>query len=903
MSSSTPGWEAIKENAAPLQRGRNVAALERAAVTSRGVGDSFQPAVDESGRRIEEFERAVRPSEAPHVTAAEDDPLMQWMTYLRFCQEHFPSDTHQQFLLMERCTRALVKMPQYANDDRFISVCAKYADKTKEPGQVFKYLHQQRVGQKTALFWVAWAFVAEKGGDFPFAEHIYKKGISKDAQPMNLLKMRHKQFQRRMTRYWLNSSQRNDQVDEYEDGEASSSGRGALGGLSQDRVRLNERSRVAPQLPQRSRVSNLRAATSSGIGSKSNFTSTANGSVSIFVDNEGENAPNSFLDQPVVESKRVIERESDRRKENTLDAERWNERGGLVGNPSSSATYLSRSSQSGTGSRGAPPPAFAVFIDEECVAQNDKVAHEKQHQAERHRTVRDERTFRDRTDEGLVCCLRRSVTGFMDIDSLLTFSSLQAERLSRDPLRYVRDPTQFESDRAIAAKRQESTQTTTTTNSEPPKSSKRANIGFNKKLLKNEQGIEQSFEEARGRSMCYVIATSACNFNLLHVSNVDHSSSRMDLDEEEESDDCSMDGSFSKSTSLTSEEQPRKVLRLEPKHLGNALLFSDPSSKNASLNLTAVSNASSAVNESDAVGVPTRREEETINTKLAMRELSMMFSSPAFGVDNLATKTERRANYMSRFENDRGTDTSFADVGYSLGDSMLDNSIINYDNENHGPRNPSARTANSTALDAMALREISTVSEIDSAALGCSAQGARVSVLASQYNPLRGIAAELDEKVDFEIFEDAIENAPENVKARGGKFRIFQDALEEDRKPAARRFSLDKDSGEENDSNSSDSDNANRFAQGDTATFTMLMDVAGLDENENCVNGPQRRASSIGVTEQGDTATLSIFNEMFQDVATTRREESRAAHAPSKAATSGGFCIFVEEEDESAKVS
>ena len=418
--SSTPGWETIKENAAPLQRGRNVAVLDRSAVTSRGVGGIlFQPVVDESGQRIEEFERAVRPSEAPHVTAAEDDPLIQWMAYIKFCQDHFPSDTHQQFLLMERCTRALVKMPQYANDDRFISVCAKYADKTKEPGQVFKYLHQQRVGQKTALFWVAWAFVAEKGGDFPFAEHIYKKGISKDAQPMNMLQMRHKQFQRRMSRHWLNSSQRNDQLDEYEGGEEVPSGsRGALGGLSHEGVRRNERSRVAPQLSQRSRVSNLRAATTSGLGSRSNFTAASTGSVSIFVDNEGENAPNTFLDQPVVESKRVIERESDRRKENTLDAERWNERGGLVGNPSSSVSYLSRSSQCGTGTRGAPPPAFAVFVDEECVAQNDKVVNEKEHQAERHRTVRDERTFRDRTDEGLVGCPRSSTAGFMCIFSL-----------------------------------------------------------------------------------------------------------------------------------------------------------------------------------------------------------------------------------------------------------------------------------------------------------------------------------------------------------------------------------------------------------------------------------------------------------------------------------------------------
>ena len=489
----------------------------------------------------------------------------------------------------------------------------------------------------------------------------------------------------------------------------------------------------------------------------------------------------------------------------------------------------------------------------------------------------------------------------MPILLILTVSSLQAERLCRDPLRYVRDPMQFESDRATAAKRQDITRTATT-NSEPERSSKRANIGFNKKLLKDEQGIEQSFEEARGRSMCYVLATSAVNFNLLHVSSVDHSTSRMDLDEEEESENCSMDGSSSKSTSLSSEEQPRKVTRFDSKHHGKALFFADQSSRNASLNQTAISNSSSAVNESDAVGVPTRREEETINTKLAMRELSMMFSSPAFGVDNLATKTERRTNYMSRFEDDRGTDASFADVGESLGHSMLDNSIINYDNENHGPRNPSARVAGTSGLDAMALREISTESDVDSAALGCSVQGTRVSVPATQYNPLRDIAAERDESVGFEIFEDGIEKVSENTDARVSSFRIFQDTVAEDRKPAARSFSVYKDPEQENDCNSSDSDNVSRLSQGDTATFTMLMDVAGLDESDHGGDAPQRRDSSIGVIEQGDTATLSVFNDIFKG-ARDSREQPRGANAPSKGATSGGFCIFVDEDAETASVS
>jgi hypothetical protein len=408
---STPGWESVKENAAPLQRGRNVSALERAAAVGRGGGSGvLQAKKDDSEERIAEFEQLVRPSEAPHVTELlEDDPLMHWMAYIKYYQENLPSDTHQQFLLMERCTRALVKMPQYSNDDRFISVCAKYADKTKEPGQVFKYLHQQKVGSQTALFWVAWAYVAEKDNDYPFAEQIYKKGVSKDAQPMNILKVRHKQFQRRMSRHWLNSSQMNDQLDEYEEDEqeSTSHSRGALGGLSHDRVRRNDRSRAAPSLTQRGpRVPSHRTAGSRGSRNNTNTNNlgAANDGFSIFVENEGENAPNSFLDQPMVENKRVIERDSDRRKENTLNAEKWNERGALntTANQSSSAGFLSRPGHARSTSRGAPPPPFAVFVDEECAVQHEKEVTEHHSQAERHRSARDERTFRDRSDEGLV---------------------------------------------------------------------------------------------------------------------------------------------------------------------------------------------------------------------------------------------------------------------------------------------------------------------------------------------------------------------------------------------------------------------------------------------------------------------------------------------------------------------
>lgn len=46
-----------------------------------------------------------------------------------------------------------------------------------------------------------------------------------------------------------------------------------------------------------------------------------------------------------------------------------------------------------------------------------------------------------------------------------------------------------------------------------------------------------------------------------------------------------------------------------------------------------MSSASSTIDQTFAVGAPSSKEEPTINTQFALRELSMMFSSPAFGLN------------------------------------------------------------------------------------------------------------------------------------------------------------------------------------------------------------------------------------------------------------------------------
>ena len=97
--------------------------------------------------------------------------LISYLSYIKWTQDTFPSDTQSVFLLLERCTRAFLHdeastststtsddndKDKYHNDVRYVRTAIMYADKTSAPGDVFKYLHKRGVGSRCSLFWIAW---------------------------------------------------------------------------------------------------------------------------------------------------------------------------------------------------------------------------------------------------------------------------------------------------------------------------------------------------------------------------------------------------------------------------------------------------------------------------------------------------------------------------------------------------------------------------------------------------------------------------------------------------------------------------------------------------------------------------------------------------------------------------
>lgn len=428
------------------------------------------------------------------------------------------------------------------------------------------------------------------------------------------------------------------------------------------------------------------------------------------------------------------------------------------------------------------------------------------------------------------------------------------------------------------------------------KSERKSKTGFNKRLLKNKYREEQCFEEARAYAGSYkLLVGSSSNFNLLQVNSKADQSSQMDVEDDEDGSlDISMAESFSRSVAhSTSSKQPLKLQRVGSKTEGKRL-FQPDASFEVGLNQTAISTASSTINEFDAVGVPKKKDEETINTKLAMRELSMMFSSPAFGVDG-----GRRQNDFSiaRSRINESTDEDDEDQSFGiLGDGvMLDNSICNTGSEeNDGGRNPSTRTNTTQGFEKMALRELKTESaeEESEPRLGCRSQVGRAVGDIMQSDPLTRHERDLEPNPGFAIFEDdgASSDAMEvNQPASAMGFQIFEDEGDDvddsDKKPAAKssrkntafgetsRFSPDK-SSEVYES---------RLEHGDTASISDAIALLGG-------NGDKDESGNISESvEETDTATLNLFNEVFCDEQPPTQNEAPKA---------GGFSIYAEDQDE-----
>eukprot|EP00804_Cyclotella_cryptica_P024138 CCRYP_015577-RA/>CCRYP_015577-RA protein AED:0.13 eAED:0.13 QI:0/1/0.66/1/1/1/3/321/1383 len=701
-------WEHSKENAAPIATGRSIASLSRAALAAASKGDEDMEKTKKYEKLVRRSEKAAEwlhaegercrkqttsdtASKSQHddndndknteltpqqidtlrlrltqelgynattnnngdETNIDHDPLRYWILYIKHIRTTHPSDTQRQFLLMERCCRTFLSTPllhpEYTNDPRLVRTCILYADKTSTPSEVFRRMNSLKVGNGVALFWVAWAWLAEKRGEYSFCEKIFRKAQRVGAEPKRFLVEREKQFLRRMSRHWLNTTKNEDELDDVEE-EEEEEGNGRRGALNEVDWRRGGRMGVERDENGGRSIAAGRPMTLSGTSGGNNTNHGNNGiavnkaGFDIFQDDDNGHAErDAFDDDDDDDENRIngfrLTKECERTKENKMRAEQWNERGyGLI-NPSGPTAVDSIVSTRGTGSASysvvAPAPAFDVFVDEEF--END----ENQNCKSGREKVED-RSLRQRLDGGT------------------------ADRIRRDPLRYMKNPSKIVSDQekydpvscsdarpdkvtaeavhhkngadsknatSSALNKAESKLIDATTSNKGEPKQNRPSGGYEKELVKeDDSGHECCFEERRAISRYYKLTSSTCDFNLLKKQEdaEDMNSSQMDVEESMEEVDTEHFHTACAQKLKSSLKPPPSSLRtkdnadlnvsvINPRRVLFAANTEFPSN-NESLN---TSTASSQLN-----GSYVRDREETINTKFANAEISMMFCSP-----------------------------------------------------------------------------------------------------------------------------------------------------------------------------------------------------------------------------------------------------------------------------------
>jgi len=219
-------WELSKENVRPVKSGRSTKGLGLSALS---IGGKNEDLVEQE----RQFEASLL---GAHET---DDPLGVYIRYFKWIRSTYPSDLSRTLSVLEKCTCALSGEEKYRNDIRFVKLWIEYADAVRTPGEIFSYMQSNKIGIKLSLFWIAWAFVTEKLENFKLTDQIFQKGISKHAEPKDVLQKRYQQFQRRMARHYLNLTASVDEAGSSSNRESSE--RGALSSLSASQGRGAQR--------------------------------------------------------------------------------------------------------------------------------------------------------------------------------------------------------------------------------------------------------------------------------------------------------------------------------------------------------------------------------------------------------------------------------------------------------------------------------------------------------------------------------------------------------------------------------------------------------------------------------------------------------------------------------------
>ncbi|KAJ6558019.1 Mad3/BUB1 homology region 1-domain-containing protein [Mycena capillaripes] len=185
--------EAAKENVQPLATGRRATALSAIFSTPHAQRESKQAAT--RNRLRINIELALEDEE--------DDPLEAYCRLVNWTVENYPQGHSAEsglLELLEEATRVLKddRDGKWRGEMKYLKLWLLYASFVEKPTIIYNFLIANEIGADFALLYEELAAVLERDGLRKEADGAYLLGIARRASPLDHLKARHADFQKRM---------------------------------------------------------------------------------------------------------------------------------------------------------------------------------------------------------------------------------------------------------------------------------------------------------------------------------------------------------------------------------------------------------------------------------------------------------------------------------------------------------------------------------------------------------------------------------------------------------------------------------------------------------------------------------------------------------------------------------
>eukprot|EP01007_Sphenomonas_quadrangularis_P003531 NODE_716_length_1233_cov_230.171453_g573_i0.p1 GENE.NODE_716_length_1233_cov_230.171453_g573_i0~~NODE_716_length_1233_cov_230.171453_g573_i0.p1 ORF type:complete len:377 (+),score=34.52 NODE_716_length_1233_cov_230.171453_g573_i0:25-1131(+) len=188
--------EASKENILPLRQGRKADVLVHSVATPASALKKEHEVIQ---KRFEQellsLDEVLALNFVLFCCCSQDTMLTVWHKYISWMQQILPTSSAKQLVpLLERATAALLSSTQAKEDERYLDIWMLYISTSADQGNLWSYVDQARIGHSFARFYRGQADYLERNGRWQEAESMYRRGVSRGAEPLTELRQWQAEF-------------------------------------------------------------------------------------------------------------------------------------------------------------------------------------------------------------------------------------------------------------------------------------------------------------------------------------------------------------------------------------------------------------------------------------------------------------------------------------------------------------------------------------------------------------------------------------------------------------------------------------------------------------------------------------------------------------------------------------